>query len=80
MCVCSSGKEDNEHFLLHCLLHVHQDFFEQLLNIDGFNVADVNPKELHPIFLFGDRDLGTVAKRITLEATISFIKPLAKLN
>ena len=49
-------------------------------DIDGFNVADVNPKELCPLLLFGDQNLGTVANRIILEATISFVKASARLN
>ena len=82
MCVCGTGTEDNEHFRLHCPLYsiLRQDLFDQLLDIDGFNVADVNPKELCLLLLFGDQNLGTVASRIILEATISFIKASARLN
>ena len=82
MCVCGTGTEDNEHFLLHCPLYsiLRQDLFDQLSDIDGFNVADVNPKELCPLLLFGDQNLGTVANRIILEATISFVKASARLN
>ena len=82
MCVCGTGTEDNEHFLMHCPLYsiLCQDLFDQLSDIEGFNVADVNPKELCPLLLFGDQNLGTVASRIILEATISFIKASARLN
>ena len=82
MCVCGTGTEDNEHFRLHCPLYsiLSQDLFDQLSDIDGFNVADVNPKELCLLLLFGDQNLGTVASRIILEATISFIKASARLN
>ena len=80
MCVCGTGTEDNEHFLLHCPLYriLRQDLFDQLSDIDGFNVADVNPKELCLLFLFGDQNLGHI--RSILEATISFIKASARLN
>ena len=80
--VCGTVTEDNEHFLLHCPLYsiLRQDLFDQLSDIDGFNVADVNPTELCPLLLFGDQTLGTVANRIRLEATISFIKASARLN
>ena len=54
--------------------------FDQLSDIDGFNVADVNPKELSSLLLFGDQNLGTVANRVILEATISFVKASARLN
>ena len=82
MCVCGTGTEDNEHFLLHCPLYsiLRQDLFDQLSDIDGFNAADVNPKELCLLLLFGDQNLGTVANRIILEANISFIKASARLN
>ena len=82
MCVCGTVTEDNDHFLLHCPRNsiLLQDLFVQLSDIDGFNVADVNPKELCPLLLFGDQNLGTVANRIILEATISFAKASARLN
>ena len=82
MCVCGTGTEDNEHFLLHCPLYsiLRQDLFDHLPAIDGFNVADVNPKELCSLLLFGDQNLGTVADRIILKATISFVKASARLN
>ena len=82
MCVCGTGTEDNKKFLLHCTLYsiLSQDLFDQLSDIDRFNVADVNPNELCPLLLFGDQNLGTVVNRIKLEATISFIKASAKLN
>ena len=81
MCVCGTVTQDNEHFLLHCPLYsiLRLDLFDMLSDIDGFNVADVNPKELCPLLLFGDQNLGTVASRI-VEATISFIKALGRLN
>ena len=37
-------------------------------------------KELCPLLLFGDQNLDTVANRIILETTISFIKASARLN
>ena len=82
MCVCGTGAEDNEHFLLHCPLYsiLRQELFDQFSDIDGFNVADVNPKELCSLLLFDDQNLGTVANRIILEATISLIKASARLN
>ena len=57
MYVCGTGTEDNEHFLLHCPLCsiLRQDLFDQLSDIDGFNVADVNPKGLCLLLLFGDQ-------------------------
>ena len=57
-----------------------EDRFEKLSDIDGFNVADVNSKELDPVLLFGDHRLDIVVNRIILEATIFCIKALAKLN
>ena len=82
MCVYGTGKENNEHFLLHCPLYsiLRQDLFDQLSGIDGFNIADVNPKHFCKVLLFGDQNLGTIANRIILETTISFIKASARFN
>ena len=82
ICVCGTGTEDYKHFLLHCPLYsiLRQELFDQLSELDEFNVADVNQKELCPLLLFGDQTLGTVANRIILEATISFITASARLN
>ena len=82
MCVSGTGKEDNKDFLLHCPLCsiLLQDLFDQLSDIDGFNVANVNPKDFCPLLLFDDQNLATVANGIILEATISLIKASARLN
>ena len=82
VCFFGTGTEDNEHFLLHCPLYsiLRQDLFDQLSDIDGFNVADVNPKEQCPLLLLGDQTLGTVANRIIFEATISLVKASARLS
>ena len=66
------------HLLLYSILR--QDLFDQLLDTDRFNVANVYLKELCPLLLFGNRNLDTVANRTILEATISFIKASAMLN
>ena len=57
-----------------------QDLFGKLSGIDGFNVADVNMKDLCHLLLFGDQNLGTVATRIIIEPTINFVKASARLN
>ena len=64
--------------MLHSIEHSY--FTPQVSGIDGFNVADVNPKHLCKVLLFGDQNLGTIANRIILETTISFIKALARFN
>ena len=51
-----------------------------LSDIDGFNIADVNLKDIGPFLLFGDQDLGIVANRIVSEATNFSIKASVKLN
>ena len=79
MCVCGTGKEDNEHFLLQTA-YCAKISLTELSDIDGFNVADVDLEELCHLFLIGDRTLGTVANRMILEAIISFIKASARLN
>ena len=56
-----------------------QDLFDQLSDTDGCNAADMNPKELCPLLLFGDENLRTVVTE-SLGATIFFIKALARLT
>ena len=68
----------NSRYPLYVILR--QDLFGRLSDIDGFNIADVNMKDLCPLLLFGDRNLGTVTNRVILEAKISFIKASARLN
>ena len=57
-----------------------QDLFDQLSDIDGFNFADINPKELCPLMLLGSQPFGAVANGIIWESGIFFFKALARLN
>ena len=50
-----------------------QDPFDKLSDIDVFNVANGNVNEFF-FFISGDRNLDTVASRMILIETISFIK------
>ena len=52
----------------------------QLMFFIWLNVADVNSKYFCKLLLYGDQNLGMIANRIILEATISFIKASARLN
>ena len=47
---------------------LRQDLLDQISDIDGFNVADLN-FEVCSLLLFGDQNLRTVENRIILEAT-----------
>ena len=59
---------------------LRQDLFDQLSDIDGVNVADVNPKDRYLLIVLDYQNLGTVANRIMLEATSSFVKVSSRLN
>ena len=71
------SRNNNEHSLLHGPMNsiLLQDLFDQLSDMDGFNIVDVHPKELCPLLYFD-----TVANRIVIEAPISYIKALARLD
>ena len=60
--------------------NVGTNLFDQLPDTNRFNVADNNPKELYPLLLFGEQNLGTVANRVMLGATFYFVKGSVKFN
>ena len=46
--ICGTGKEDNEHYLLHCpqFTAQRQDLLGQVLDV-GYDVASMNSKDLY---------------------------------
>ena len=71
-----TGKEDNEHYLLHCPQFTAQ---RQVSDV-GYDVASMNSKDLCHLLLYGNPNESTFANRIILEATISFIKTSGRFN
>ena len=81
ICICGTGKEDNEHYLLHCpqFTAQRQDLLGQVSDV-GYDVASMNAKDLCHLLLYGNPNESTFANRIILEATISFIKTSGRFN
>ena len=79
--ICSTGKEDNEHYLLHCphFTTQCQDLLGQVSDV-GYIVASMNSKDLCHLLLYENPNESTFANRIILEATISFIKTSGRFN
>ena len=74
LCVCGTGNEDTEHFLLHCPQFdlMRTDFFSQVADVPGLDITSIDSKDLCELLLHGTSDLNVVESRIIIEATISF--------
>ena len=81
ICICGTGKEDNEHYLPHCpqFTAQRQDLLGQVSDV-GYDVGSMNSKDLCHLLLYGNPNESTFANRIILEATISFIKTSGRFN
>ena len=82
ICACGTGKEDNEHFLLHCpLLELQRrDLLGQLEDLPGIDIVSLDSETICELLLFGSPNLNVIVNRIILEATISFIKSTQRLG
>ena len=76
LCVCGTGNEDGEHFLLHCPQFdlMRADLFSQLADVPGLDITSMDSKDLCELLLYGTSELNVVENRIIIEATISFIE------
>ena len=65
LCVCGIGKEDNEHFVLHCPLfdNARRDLFGQLGDIPPLDLSVLDNEALTNLLLFGDEKLNIVSNR-----------------
>ena len=75
-CLCLTGIEDNEHFLLHCPRFATQrgnllDLVSGLSNID---IMSLSSKELSNLLLYGHPNFTLVTNRAIVESTIKFVK------
>ena len=74
--------EVNEHFLLHCqkfdLMRI--DLLRKLSDIPELDISKLNAKTLCEMLLYGNPHLSMIDNRIILEATISFIESMKRLN
>ena len=77
LCSCGTGKEDSEHFFLHCPLYkpIRDDLFVSLSAIPRLSFSLTrNPSELCQILLSGTKSLNKLENKMIIEATITFIK------
>ena len=75
-CLCLTGIEDNEHFLLHYPRFATQcgnllDLASGLSNID---IMHLSSKELSNLLLYGHPNFTLVTNRAIVESTIKFVK------
>ena len=58
LCVCGTGNEDSEHFLLHCpqFDFVRTDLFSQLADVPGLDITSTDSKDLCELLLYGTSD------------------------
>ena len=81
-CLCQTGIEDNEHFLLHCpRFSLQRRTLLQLIS----NSADVDImrllfNELTKVFLYGHPEFTVLMNRTIIEATLKFITGHFKRN
>ena len=75
-CLCKTGIEDNEHFLLHCLCFTSQrkGLLDLVSSLTGIEVMHLSSKELCRLLLCGCNDLSVIVNHGIIEETIKFIR------
>ena len=81
-CLCKTGNEDNEHFLLHCPRFSSQrrvllDLVSKSVNID---IMRLSSRELCNLLLYGHSDVNVLINRIIIESTLNYIKTTKRFN
>ena len=72
-CLCFTGIEDNEHFLLHCPSFATKRTDLPDL-VSGMPVMRLSSKELSDLLLYGHPSFTLVTNSAVVESTIKFIK------
>ena len=75
-CLCKTGIEDNEHFLLHCPRFTSQrkSLLDLVSSLTGIEVMHLSSKELCRLLLYGRNDLSVIVNLGIIEETIKFIR------
>ena len=75
-CLCLTGKENNEHFLLHCPRFATQrgDLLDLVSGLSNIDIMRLSSKELSNLLLYGHPNFTLVTNRAIVESTIKFIK------
>ena len=75
-CLCLTGIDDNEHFVLHCpcfaMQHKDLDLVSSLSNIE---IMCLSSKDLSKLLLYGHPNFTLVINRVIVESPIKSIKP-----
>ena len=76
MCLCQTGIEDNEHFLLHCPRYTiyRKDLIDRVSNIVERDLDSLTSIDLCNLLLYGNSELPLDMNHSIIESTITFIK------
>ena len=76
MCLCQTGIEDNEHFLLHCPRYTNyrKDLLDRLSNIVERDLDRLTSIDLCNLLLYCNSELPLDMNHSIIESTITFIK------
>ena len=76
MCLCQTGIEDNEHFLLHCPRYTiyRKDLLDRVSNIVERDLDSLTSIDLCNLLLYGNSELPLDMNHSIIESTITFIK------
>ena len=76
ICLCQTGIEDNEHFLLHCpRFSSRQRVLLDLVSKSvKFDIMRLSSKELCNLLLYGHSKCTIITNRVIIELTLEYIK------
>ena len=81
-CLCKTGIEDNEHFLLHCpcFSSQHKGLLDLVSSLTGIEIMRLSSKELCRLLLYGCNDLSVIVNRGIIEETKKFIRSTGRFE
>ena len=81
-CLCKTGNEDNEHFLLHCPRFSSQRrvLLDQVSKSVDIDIMRLSSRELCNLLLYGHSDNNIVTNRIIIESTLNYIKTTKRFD
>ena len=81
-CLCKTGIEDNEHFLLHCPRFSSQRKcpLDLVSNLTEIEIMRLSSTELCSLLLYGLNDLSVIVNCGIIEETIKFIRSTGRFE
>ena len=81
-CLCKTGIENNEHFLLHCphFSSQRKGPLNLVSSLTGIEVMHLSSKELCRLLLYGRNDLSVIVNSDIIEETIKFIRSAGRFE